>query len=345
MSAARFTYSDLIDYSTEQMQLPRQEVHQRLRILMDIVQQGLIRDGQVSIPGLGIFKLKWQAERIGRNPQTGESMTVPGHQRVLFNPETGLRRFINRKYGQLTYTEIPEPTESILPDEDEPVVIPLSSGTMRAKSVNDEKEIRYVPAQRRFKLRWLFGLIALILLVWLILSLCKNKSETNPSQKPVTSESIQKEPAPVAESNKETNVQNPQPIKPVVMTFPESIYTVRTGDRLWDISDAHYQTAYYWPAIYHANQSQLRRPDALVPGLLLKLPALEYPDSKLSSGDNVKLAEGYFSVYIIYSKTGESDAYHYLWAARELDPSLDFNQIPQKDLQRIRGMKGRLRLH
>lgn len=38
----------------------------------------------VSILGFGTFKTVRKKERIGRNPQTGESMTIPEHTSIKF---------------------------------------------------------------------------------------------------------------------------------------------------------------------------------------------------------------------------------------------------------------------
>ena len=45
----------------------------------------LLGDGDVPLPGLGKLKIKATAARSGRNPQTGEVMTIPAGKKVVFS--------------------------------------------------------------------------------------------------------------------------------------------------------------------------------------------------------------------------------------------------------------------
>lgn len=52
--------------------------------VFDAVKTVLHRDGQVRVPGFGIFKIKHRAERQGRNPRTGEAVRIAAHDAVTF---------------------------------------------------------------------------------------------------------------------------------------------------------------------------------------------------------------------------------------------------------------------
>ena len=54
---------------------------------------------------------------------------------------------------------------------------------------------------------------------------------------------------------------------------PPCEHTVRTGDNLWKISRRYYGTGANWKKIYEANKSQIRKPEFLEPGTVLKIPA------------------------------------------------------------------------
>lgn len=47
--------------------------------------------GRVFIPGFGTFQVKERAERTGRNPRTGEQITIPASKTVGFKVATGLK--------------------------------------------------------------------------------------------------------------------------------------------------------------------------------------------------------------------------------------------------------------
>jgi len=48
------------------------------------------------LPELGVFKTRLKAERVYRNPQTGESVVKPAHNEVRFTPAKALAEAANR---------------------------------------------------------------------------------------------------------------------------------------------------------------------------------------------------------------------------------------------------------
>lgn len=55
-------------------------------------------DGTVAIPDFGRFYVKNVAERKGKNPQTGEEITIPEHDKVVFKPSDNMSIY-TRKHG------------------------------------------------------------------------------------------------------------------------------------------------------------------------------------------------------------------------------------------------------
>lgn len=72
-----------------------------LKELVSIIESGLEERGSVSIAGFGKFELRWMKERKGVHPRTGEEITIPGQNRVVFKPYKSLRDLINRDYAHL----------------------------------------------------------------------------------------------------------------------------------------------------------------------------------------------------------------------------------------------------
>lgn len=66
-----------------------------LDALIRIVSEELARGGEVAIPGFGSFKQSERAERSGRNPQTGEAITIAASKSVKFVPASALKAAIN----------------------------------------------------------------------------------------------------------------------------------------------------------------------------------------------------------------------------------------------------------
>ncbi|MCC5915067.1 MAG: HU family DNA-binding protein, partial [Balneolaceae bacterium] len=69
--------------------------------LTRIIESGLEKSGSVTISGFGKFELRWMSERPGVNPRTGEEITIPGQNRVVFKPYKALREEVNRPYSRL----------------------------------------------------------------------------------------------------------------------------------------------------------------------------------------------------------------------------------------------------
>jgi DNA-binding protein HU-beta len=57
-----------------------------------------LRSGEkVNVAGLGAFSVSDRAERAGRNPKTGEAITIPAARAVKFKPGKELKESVNSK--------------------------------------------------------------------------------------------------------------------------------------------------------------------------------------------------------------------------------------------------------
>jgi len=73
---------------------------------ISVVKEGLEKDGKVNVSGLGIFKLNWIGAQNRINPQTGEDIKIPAHNKIHFKPEKKMKAFVNREYNHLKPEEI-----------------------------------------------------------------------------------------------------------------------------------------------------------------------------------------------------------------------------------------------
>ena len=62
-----------------------------LDALCTVVADELDAGGEVSVMGFGTFAVRHRAERQGRNPKTGEAVTIPSRRTVKFKAGKGLR--------------------------------------------------------------------------------------------------------------------------------------------------------------------------------------------------------------------------------------------------------------
>lgn len=62
-----------------------------INALFDQIAAAAAKGEEVSIPGFGKFAVKDRPERQGRNPATGEAMTIAASKKVAFTAAKGLK--------------------------------------------------------------------------------------------------------------------------------------------------------------------------------------------------------------------------------------------------------------
>ncbi|HWV24160.1 MAG TPA: HU family DNA-binding protein [Thermomicrobiales bacterium] len=62
--------------------------------VFNAIQDALADGDEVTISGFGSFKVVERAARQGRNPQTGEEMTIRARKSPVFRPGTQLKRAV-----------------------------------------------------------------------------------------------------------------------------------------------------------------------------------------------------------------------------------------------------------
>lgn len=97
----KITFRELVELIAKQSEQSREFTNSFIHELVGIIENDLSENGSVSISGFGKFELRWMSERQGRNPQTGEEITIPGQNKVVFKPYKALREDVNRPYSKM----------------------------------------------------------------------------------------------------------------------------------------------------------------------------------------------------------------------------------------------------
>lgn len=97
----KITFKQLVEQISNQSEQSQNSTNSFLHELVQIIESGLQDSGAVSISGFGKFELRWMNERAGRNPQTGEEITISGQNKVVFKPYKALRENVNRPYATM----------------------------------------------------------------------------------------------------------------------------------------------------------------------------------------------------------------------------------------------------
>ena len=83
--------SQLVNAIAETSTVPKSEIKKIVDTLFDITEQTLDKGEKVVISGFGVFSVINTAERIGRNPRTGEKVRIPARRSVKFRSSTGVK--------------------------------------------------------------------------------------------------------------------------------------------------------------------------------------------------------------------------------------------------------------
>lgn len=71
------------------------EVEQVVDIFFDEITKRLAEGGRVELRGFGAFSTREREARTGRNPRTGESVSVPAKRVPYFKPGKEMRERLN----------------------------------------------------------------------------------------------------------------------------------------------------------------------------------------------------------------------------------------------------------
>ena len=82
---------DLVDAVAAQVGRPKAEVSSTVDAVFTMISGALARGEKVAISGFGNFEARRVAERMARNPRTGESVLVPARTSPRFKPSRSLK--------------------------------------------------------------------------------------------------------------------------------------------------------------------------------------------------------------------------------------------------------------
>lgn len=89
------TKNDLIDAVRAATNCPKIEAIDIVENVLDILKDTLASGEEVKISGFGKFVVNRKKDRTGRNPQTGETLTITARKVLSFKPSTLLKQHLN----------------------------------------------------------------------------------------------------------------------------------------------------------------------------------------------------------------------------------------------------------
>ncbi|MCO6520955.1 MAG: integration host factor subunit beta [Snodgrassella sp.] len=88
--------AELYTANNDSTVLNAKDVEQSIKILVDTMTRALAKGQRIEIRGFGSFDLNHRPARIGRNPKTGEKVSVPEKYVPHFKPGKELRERVNK---------------------------------------------------------------------------------------------------------------------------------------------------------------------------------------------------------------------------------------------------------
>lgn len=91
------TKADMVEKIYEKVGFSKKESAELVEAVFDIIKGTLEKGEKIKIAGFGNFVVKEKADRRGRNPQTGEEITITARKILTFKPSQVLKSTINSK--------------------------------------------------------------------------------------------------------------------------------------------------------------------------------------------------------------------------------------------------------
>jgi len=89
------TKAELVNRVSKRTDLNKRDAEVMVQTVLDSIIESLQGGDKVELRGFGSFRLRERAPRIGRNPKTGEKVSVPSKRVPYFKPGKDLKALIN----------------------------------------------------------------------------------------------------------------------------------------------------------------------------------------------------------------------------------------------------------
>jgi integration host factor subunit alpha len=89
------TKADIVEAVRTRVNFPKREADEIVSSVLDILKDTLTSGEHVKISGFGKFVVHQKHDRRGRNPQTGEAITITARKILTFKPSILFKQELN----------------------------------------------------------------------------------------------------------------------------------------------------------------------------------------------------------------------------------------------------------
>ncbi len=90
------TKADIIEQIYEKVGFSKKESSEIVELIFDTIKETLEKGEKIKISGFGNFVVRSKRARVGRNPQTGESIEIAPRRVLTFRPSQVLKQAMNK---------------------------------------------------------------------------------------------------------------------------------------------------------------------------------------------------------------------------------------------------------
>lgn len=87
--------TELIAAVAEKAEISKKDAEKVIKAFTDVVAAELVDGGKVQVVGFGTFEVSERPAREGRNPKTGETMTIAASKSPKFKAGKALKDMVN----------------------------------------------------------------------------------------------------------------------------------------------------------------------------------------------------------------------------------------------------------
>lgn len=85
---------ELVNAIAEKTGLNKKDSERAVNALVESISEALAKGEKVSLVGFGTFEVRTRQARTGRNPRTGQTLTIPAAKVPAFKPGKQLRELV-----------------------------------------------------------------------------------------------------------------------------------------------------------------------------------------------------------------------------------------------------------
>ena len=88
--------TDLVEVVALKTELSKKDSEKAVKAVFEAIEEALVAGDKVQLVGFGTYAVKERAAREGRNPKTGESMTIAASKVPAFTAGKALKDAVNK---------------------------------------------------------------------------------------------------------------------------------------------------------------------------------------------------------------------------------------------------------